>query len=145
MTFTIDDVIPITHFGRGHWSTLAYAETVMVECGGFQVGFDGHMRQCRRNFRVMSEECPRPTRLRSCGIGIPMDTAHSTILADGSVVEGHDDWHCIQDMVETGILSGECQPGEILQLTDLGKSLVEQLRDHKRKGGAYGNFRSRVN
>ena len=74
-----------------------------------------------------------------------MDTAYSTILADGSVVEGHDDWHCIQDMVENGILSGECQPGETLQLTDLGKSLVDQLRDHKRKNGTYGNFRSRVN
>jgi hypothetical protein len=142
---TIDDVVPITLFGRDHWSTLAYAETVMVECGGFQIGFDGRMRQCRHNFRVMREECNNPKRPRRCGIGIPMEPKYSTILADGSVVDGHDDWHCIQDMVENGLLSGECQPGETLHLTELGKSFVAQLRDHKRKGGTYKNFRTRVN
>jgi len=29
-------------WGRDHWSTLAYIETVMVDCKGFQIGQDGH-------------------------------------------------------------------------------------------------------
>lgn len=145
MILSIDNIVPITQFGRDHWSTLIYLETVMVECGGFQIGFDARMRQGRRNFRVMREECPRPKRSSHTMEAVVMQPEHSTVLADGSIIEGHDDWHCVQDMIENGLLSGECEPGETLHLTNLGKSFVEQLRDHKRNGGTYASFRSRIN
>ena len=39
-----DGYVPPNLFGKDHWSTLAYMETIMVDCGGFQVGADPRMR-----------------------------------------------------------------------------------------------------
>lgn len=58
VTFTMDDSIPVAYCGKNHWSLLAYIETVMVECGGFDVGFDPRMTQNCRNYRIMKEINP---------------------------------------------------------------------------------------
>lgn len=149
-----DGYVPLARFGRDHWSTLAYAETVMVECGGFQIGFDGRMRQGRQHFRVMREQCPKPRRPTAGGShGVPMDLKYSTPLKDGAVVEGHDDWHCVQDMAHAGFfhalvgseviteqVAAHMEPGVILSLSPLGCEAADALRAHKRGGGSFGNF-----
>jgi hypothetical protein len=140
MTFSASQIIPMEQFGKDHWSTLAYIETVMVECAGFQVGFDGRMRQGRRNFRVIKEECPLPKRPNRCKMAIVMEPQWSTRLRNGSLIDGHDDWHCVQDLAEAGLLEGEVEPGKTLQLTEQGKQVVGLLRDHKRNGGSYSTF-----
>jgi len=141
-----DEYISMAKWGKDHWSTLAYLETVEVECGGFQVGFDGRMRQGRRNFRVMSQECPKPKRPSKCPRpqdAEPMGREDGTRLNDGTVVEGHDDWYCVQDIAmeslfTTGVDSVE--PGSILHLSKRGWDVVNALRKHKAGGGNYASF-----
>lgn len=149
-----DGYVPAALFSKDHWSTLAYAETCMVDQGGFQVGFDGRMRQGRAHFRVMSRDCPRPQQSKKCGprMGVVMQPEHSTRLKGGAVVAGHDDWHCIQDMVNAGYLGikrgdglvlplpDEIDAGVRLHLTPLGQRVVGQLRAWKALGGHYADF-----
>lgn len=156
--YTSDDYIPARDWGRDHWSMLGYMETVMVECAGFQVGFDPCTRANRRHFRVLREECPKPKRpvpASSFGYAVMPPGKYGTRLADGSEVDGHDDWCCVQDMAEAGLLAvtrlrhkkpmaataGDVQPGNTLHLSDLGQQVAAALRAHKATGGAFGDFR----
>lgn len=145
--------IPIEKFGRDHWSMLGYMETVMVECAGFQIGYDPRVRSNRTHWRVMREQCPKPLRpMKAPDLGYqPMKPEHATRLIDGTTAENfHDDWCCVQDMAKTGLLmlKGETQacsvediePRVFVVLTPLGEQIAAQLRQHKMKGGVFATF-----
>lgn len=137
--------IPISMWAKDHWTTLAYIETVMVDNAGFQVGRDARMRSNRRNFRVMSEDCPFPKRTDSnaAKLAISMRPEHATILKDGTKVPSHDDWCCIQDMAALGFFkcnADNIEPGVILNFSPLGEAIADELRKHKRDGGTYATF-----
>lgn len=146
----LNGYVPLANFGKDHWSTLAYMETVMVDVGGFQIGADARMRSNRRNFRVMNELCPRPHRVKQTGkLAMVMDREkHGSLLKDGTVATNHDDWCCIQDMAEVGffranekVVNAEAiEPGVILHLSPAGRTAVELLRAHKAGGGTFANF-----
>lgn len=154
-----DGYVPMDLFGDDHWSAFAYAETIMVDCAGFQVGFDGRMRQGRRHYRVMHAECYRPKRVRQAGLSLStvMENRYSTRLNDGTTVEGHDDWHCVQDLVNAGLMgirrrkrgpvtpnADAVRPRVILHLTPLGHAVIGQLRAHKAAGENFASFRPTV-
>lgn len=139
--YTVDDYIPAMAWGKDHWSTLAYVETVAVECQGFQVGSDSRMRSNRRNFRVM-QACPRPRRPGPRAAGIVMSDGHGTRLKDGTLVDGHDDWNCLQDLAEAGLFTlaaSGVEPGVTLHLSAKGQAWCAALRAHKQNGGMYSN------
>lgn len=141
----MSDYVPMNKWGKDHWSTLAYIETVMVEVQGFQVGFDARMRQKRRTFRVMHEQCPQPKRPSRGGMGIPMEPKYGSRLNDGTSLEGHDDWDCVQDMAVEGLFTvgvEGVEPGATLQFSEKGLNLAQALRKHKIGGGVFGNFQS---
>lgn len=141
-----DRYLTEAEFSEDHWSTLAYIETVMVESGGFQVGCDPRMRQNRRNHRVMTEGCRNPK--RSCGRGgwrnaAVMDLKYSTILPSGEIVDGHDDWCCVQDMANAGYFTvgaDEIEPGVVLHLSERGRVVAEAIRRHKSDGNNFASF-----
>lgn len=145
-TFSSGDYIPMSYWGKDHWSTLAYAESVMVECGGFQVGADARMKSNRRNFRVMAQECARPKRpgKPTSSIAMVMQPEHSTKLNDGQVVDNHDDWSCLQDMAAAGLFIQNAtgvQPGVTLALSEKGNAVANALREFKRNKGQFAQFR----
>jgi hypothetical protein len=142
-----DDYVPLANFGKDHWSTLAYADTIIPDHRGFQVGFDGRMRQGRAHFRVMQRDCPHARRDRQVS-AIVMDNRHSTVLKDGTTVSGHDDWHCVQDLVAAGLMGvkrdglivplvEEVEPAVDLFLTPLGEKFITALKRHKADGGSF--------
>ncbi len=151
-----DEVVPMADWGQDHWSTLAYVETVTVEHGGFEMGADARMRSNRRNFRVMREACPEPTRLGAHpGMAVVMDGDTGSRLRDGTVVAGHDDWCCLQDMAVAGLFAstpahgggeartldqGDLEPGTWLSLSARGTALVGAVRAHKAAGGRFRDF-----
>lgn len=143
-TITADEYITMDLWSKDHWSTLAYIETVMVDIGGFQVGFDARMRSNRRNFRVMKEECSKPKRVTASNpLGIPMNSDQGTILKNGKMVENHDDWACVQDMAAEGLfIEGVegVEPKKVLRLSPKGSELISRLRQHKAAGGTFKNF-----
>jgi hypothetical protein len=138
--YSADDYIPSAVWGKDHWTTLAYVETVATDCAGFQVGSDARMRTNRRHFRVM-QDCLKPRRAKAGGIGLVMDpVAHATRLNDGQTVEGHDDWNCVQDLANEGLFNLDAsgvEPGITLHLSTKGQAWCAKLRSHKQAGGTY--------
>lgn len=81
--------VSIEHFGRDHWSTLAYAEVRAVDHGG--AISPPHMRTDYR---------------RHPGFPTPMSVGNAhgrypTRLADGAL-DDHDDWDCLLDFAALG-------------------------------------------
>lgn len=143
-TFTADDVIPSTHWGKDHWTTLAYVDAVMTDMAGFQVGFDPRMRSNRRHYRVMKQECPRPKRAGGAGRECMTPSPDmGTRLRDGTTVRNHDDWCCIQDMADAGLFtvpSDDVQPGATLHFSPKGHEWAAALRRFKQGGGQCAEF-----
>lgn len=140
-----DSYIPLELWGVDHWSTLAYIETVIIDHGGFPIVYNARMRHGRRNFRVMQEGREYFQKKTN---GIPMDSEHGSRLSDGRIALGHDDWHCIQDFAEVGLLSvgpDEIDVGcEPFKLSQIGRELCNQLREHKSNGGTFKTFKQKV-
>ena len=131
------EYIPIELWGRDHWSLLAYIETVVVDCARMTIYRNPRMRHNRRHFRVMP-----------CGKdsiqAVVMGSDHGTRLNDGSYVPSHDDWNCVQDMAEAGMLScgvDQIEPGNTFRLSDKGLDLAGQIRRHKANGKPFSTFK----
>lgn len=141
-----DEYVPMSQWSKDHWSTLAYVETVVVECAGFQVGLDARMKTNRRHFRVMSQQCGRPKRpgkSSTPSMAQVMSPEHATKIKDGSVVDGHDDWMCVQDFAAEGLFTvgaEDVEPGVILRFSERGNEIASALRRHKADGKNYASF-----
>lgn len=129
--------VPMTLWGRDHWSMLLYFRSVEVDHAGFEVKFDPRMRQNRRNFRVLAG-----VKLN----GLVMLPEHGSRLNDGTFIIGHDDWCCLQDFAEAKMLTCNpfFEPGDKLHLSPLGESLVAEVESHKARGGSFSNFKLAV-
>lgn len=137
--------IPAAQWGKDHWSTLAYVESVMVECGGFQIGQDPRMKSNRRHSRVMAEQCRHPKRpgKATSAPAIVMNPEHATRLKDGAPVANHDDWCCLQDFAAEGLFTvwpHGVEPTNILALSVKGQAWAAALRQHKQTGGSFSGF-----
>lgn len=134
-TLGADCYIPMTLWGRDHWSMLLYFRHGEVNNAGFTVRFDPRMRQNRRNFRIMPERTLN---------GVVMDPGYGSRLVDGTYVPNHDDWCCVQDFARSGLLTCNdegVEPMEVLHLSPKGEQIVADLESHKANGGSYSTFR----
>jgi hypothetical protein len=121
------NIIPIKNWGKDHWSTFAYAETLAVDHKGIVV--------------------PEPTRMRTNHKTHPFmrspidESKYPTILKNGEAVRDHDDWNCLDDAVENGLLD-DIGTGLIrtFSLTKRGREVADLLREHKSSGGTFKNF-----
>lgn len=141
--YSIDTPIPMQAWGKDHWSTLAYIETVMEGCAGFQVGVDARMKTGRYHARVLaSTPNPKRTTRPSAAIAMVMRPEHATVLKDGTRVEQHDDWHCLYDFQDAGLFNTteRFQPGDVLHFSPLGHALAAGLRAHKAQGGRFADY-----
>ena len=67
---------------------------------------------------------------------------YPTRLADGEKLEHHDDWSCLEDAEEAGLLMRDGTGlSPVYELTDLGRSVVAALRAHRAEGLGYASFR----
>lgn len=126
--------IPVERWGKDHWSTLAYVETRVVDHRGFVD--DRHLRGHMHGWEKY------PTRLR-----------------DGVLLHGHNDFDCIRDAVDAGLLAyadpekaglskramerpsaRNTWRGDRLVFTEEGWSTVASLRSHRGRGGKFANF-----
>lgn len=135
MSNRLDNKNPISMkaWGKDHWSTLLYLETRVVD-------HDGHLA---------------PPQMRS-------GSEYPTRLKAGKVSH-HDDWDCVVDMIEQGLVtlnagphafdptrtSGRqlhrfCADGALVGLTDLGWKVAHQLRRHQAETRRSGTFEPEV-
>ena len=121
--------IPVTDWGKDHWSTLAYIETLLVD-GGKGVAVP-HIKRMRCDEQVHPELAWRR-----------FEKNYPTYLAGGVLLDRHDDWSCLDDAVAAGFLLGEgtgIRPA--YKATPLGLDVMAALRRHKATGGMFGNFK----
>lgn len=118
--------VPISEWGKDHWSTLGYLECRIVDNDGIVD---------RRHMRCHYGLHPQFAHSGGCA------SDHPTRLAGGLTADNHDDWSCVEDFIAEGLVVWKgtgIHP--IFSLTDLGLSVCGKLRKHKAKGGSFGNF-----
>ena len=127
------EYIPMSEWGHDHWSTFAYLETICVDNHGI---IENPKMRCNPEIhpefdwsmgsypllRVI-EEFNYPTQLKNRN------------------VDHHDDWSCMEDMIQEGLLDAEIHDNEVkIKLTSMGIRIAHQLRAHRINGGKYYNF-----
>lgn len=120
-------MIKIEQWGKDHWSTFAYIETLAVDNSGLAIPDARRMRvihtlhPSKENDHDSSNY---PTRLKGNGIQF-----------------NHDDYSCLEDAEAEGLLE-DIGTGlnPIYKLTKKGMTIAQQLRRHKMNGGNFANF-----
>ena len=128
--------VSIEKWGKDHWSTFAYAETLAVDSGK-----DGLIIPDRPRMRTNEKTHPHLTGdLLGCASG----SKYPTRLKEGEV-KGHDDWDCLDDAVREGLLTDEGTGlNRAFLLTKKGKEVANQLRNHKSDGGQFREFNPKL-
>jgi len=124
--------IPMSKWGKDHWSTFAYLETLAVDGGkeGWAIPNKARMR---------TNEIRHP-HLVEHFFANQSGSKYPTRLKEGEV-EGHDDWDCVDDMVKEGLLEDVGSGlNRAFTFTKLGKKCASKLRQHKMEGNNFGTF-----
>lgn len=121
-------MIPVSEWGKDHWSTLAYIETRAVDHGGEP--YKEHMR-CDPDIH--------PQFANSTNRAFP-NSRYPTRLKTRELY-GHDDWSCLEDAEEAGFIRSKGTGlFPIYELTDYGRVVVGKLRAWKASGRNYHEF-----
>ena len=135
--------IPMDRWGKDHWTTLLYLETVCVDRHG-KIEPE-KMRTSRRNWRLagmvhgQANIMPKdkyPTRLK------PVQ-AERAKYDRVDLIGGHDDWECMHDMADLGLLTFKVEdernsnyPLQVtVQMTPLGREKVAETRERREATG----------
>jgi hypothetical protein len=106
-------LLPIEQWGRDHWSTYAYLASRILDYRG---------KLAEEQMRV--DPSIHPLRAHRGTTG----TVYPTRLKDGSQQIGHDDWSCIDDFEEAGLVNwGGSGLYPIFSFTEKGYQVWFQL------------------
>jgi hypothetical protein len=124
--------IPLSKFGKDHWSTFAYLETVHVDFKGV---IDRRRLRCDPDLHPglahqASGDKKYPTRLR-------FDEQKQAF----EEVQDHDDWSCFEDLEREGLCTWRGTGiNPVVRLTPYGEKVAGVLRAFKAQGGSFCNF-----
>jgi len=119
--------IPMVNWGKDHWSTFAYIETLAVENKGIAIPDGRRMRTILKKHSFSTNDLD--------------SSEYATRLKTGEI-SNHDDWDCVEDAIREGLLEEVGTPTKkSYKLTTLGQTIAGQLRTHKMKGGVFGDFK----
>jgi hypothetical protein len=120
-----EEAVPIEQWGRDHWSTLLYVESVCVDHDGIpnrdrmRVDLERHPFYGGRAHWIQDRKAKYPTRLKG-----------------GVEKHDHDDWDCVEDMVEAGVVDWiGTGANPQFALTEKGYKLAAALRQHRAESG----------
>lgn len=125
--------IPLTEWGKDHFSLLAYVEVRCVDHKG--VLDHDHMRTNVQHHPGLVG--PRV----ALATNITIETfKYHTRLRNG-VEEGHDDWDCFYDLEEAKLIEDKGTGiNPIAVMTPAGNKLAAEIRRHKSSGGIFSTF-----
>lgn len=126
--------IPPAWFGKDHWSLLGYLE---CRCVDNRIGKTAFASLDREHLRCDPKRHPGLVN-RASGMGGP----YKTRLAEWIELVDHDDWDCLYDLEEAGLVAtGGTGVNPTIKMTPKGQEVAGKLRDHKANGGQFGEFR----
>jgi hypothetical protein len=103
--------IPVTSFGKDHWSTFAYVETRTVDYRG--VLEHDHMRCNEQRHPFFNNAGSRAAFLGATSSGAKYPTRCKGEMLDGKYqsqeIYDHDDYDCLDDLIAAGLLR-VCMP-----------------------------------
>lgn len=141
--------IAIERWGKDHWSTLLYVETRIVDHGG---SLSADRMRCIRDRHPDAYLAKRHT---TAFFPDEADaTRYPTRLRDGEKVFDHDDYDCLADMIDEGVIvelaavllhrhsdpEDASDPRSVWRLTPRGEQIVGALRAHRGHGGNLRDF-----
>lgn len=127
---------PMSQWGKDHWSTFAYIETLCVD------SIDGIGTPDHRRVQTNSNRHPaldgNAYNILPC-----RGEDYSIRLTGGKEIPGpdYDEWDCIDDMISEGLLlhvGTGINPA--YRLTKKGTDIIGKLREWKVNGGMFGTF-----
>ena len=125
--------IPMSNWGKDHWSTLLYLETLAVDNSGLAKPDNRKMRTNEIRHPHLKGNTGFPSSALD-GSGYP------TILKEGEA-KGHDDWDCVDDAIEEELVE-DVGTGlnRAYKFTKKGKKAMAKLREFKQEGGSFKDF-----
>lgn len=129
--------VPITSFGKDHWSLLAYLEATMADFP--KQPLTGEVERDRLRCNPATHPLLFVGKRRFADMA-RWEPNYGTLLKDGTRLAAHDDWDCLDDLEAAGLCEVLSEINGFVRLTPLGHSLSLNLRTHKAKGGVFGNF-----
>lgn len=137
--------ISIDRFSKDHWSLLAYVEH---ECINGQKGIGKLNRSKLRGnhnkhpLLAVNDLWKDSYSTRLSGFfEYPFNNDLEKSCATGFQILGHDDWDCLDDFFDNGLIDIISSVNCFVKLTDKGIDCCSHLNDHKAKGGYFSNFK----
>jgi hypothetical protein len=137
--------VPISRWGKDHWSTFAYAETCVVDKkSAGDTPYVGELDRDRLRCNVDRHAELMGQRVAMCA-DHSWNPAHGTRLKGfarnrRNQIASHDDWDCLEDMENEGLLEIISYVNAFIKFTDKGVALAAHIRQHKIKGGNFATF-----
>lgn len=126
--------VPVSRWGKDHWSTLAYIECRIVDHKG--VPSRAHMRTDADLHPGLAGHTEHGVLTRT-----KEDRKYPTRLYDWTQLFDHDDWSCLEDAEEAHFLTSHGTGiNPVYALTDRGRKVCAALRAHKGAGGQFATF-----
>lgn len=119
-------------FSKDHWSLLAYVETRAVDHRN-RLDHE-HMRTNIGTHPFLRNDAYQKSRPKR------WESSHSTRLRGNKTIDGHDDWDCLDDLDDAGLVEIISLVNGFVRMTDYGLAISAQLRKHKANGGKYRDF-----
>lgn len=130
----IDPYVPVEHFGRDHWTTLAYLETCCVDYEGVPQ---------REKMRCDPDRHPMLACFEHAVLyaGNGGTKKYPTRLRNGVDLHDHDDWDCALDLEVAGLLErAGTGANPVFRMTDEGYRVCAAIRRHRAEGGSIACF-----
>lgn len=136
--------ISVNKFGKDHWSVFAYLETLCVEAKDDLGRIQGNRMRCNTETHPMLSGGIKwsdnySTRLKGF-FDFEDKNDHQKAVDAGLKINGHDDWDCLDDLVDSGLMDYASLANRVVMITALGSKVAGLLRQHKSSGGSFGTF-----
>ena len=138
---------PMSKWGKDHWSTLAYIDTVITDYVYFPIIKNDRMRTTKNNLIILHNNgIYKKEKFIRDGSYIKSEVEvkeYPTRLNDGTEIKDHDDFSCIVDFAKEGLLNKDEKHITVdskIKLSKLGRDVINKLREHKSKGKNFADF-----
>ena len=125
------DRIAPEKWGRDHWGLLAFCECRAVDNKG---ELDRDKLRCNETTHAIMEGATQHM------YRMTWKPEWGTVLQDGTLLEKHDDWDCLDDLEAAGLLKIESLATCTISMTELGVLVAHAARTHRAQHHQYRDF-----
>lgn len=120
-------MVNISLFGKDHWSLLAYINDSVSKGSNIQFKYMRCNKHTHPQFNVLPS-------------WMEWKPEYGTKLNNGTRLDDHDDWNCLDDLKSVGLINMINFNQGIVELTPYGIEISLRLIDHKNNGNVFNTF-----